>query len=78
MDKDSVKIKMEEVGIDQNKIDEFLESVKSENGENPNKKNENNLTKSLWEAELKKTIIMENDWKKKAALSALMISMNLE
>ncbi len=76
MTKEELKIVMEENGIEEDKIDEFFASIEK-NSVNV-EENKEIVDRISLEWGLKKQMDVEVDWKKKAAIAAKIISLNLE
>ena len=73
LDKENLREKLEEMKMSENDIDELMVSVSSTPvGDN------SHFYKMFKVQELKKELLAETDWRKKAALCAKLISLDLE
>lgn len=75
MNVEQIKILMEENGIEEEKINEFFSAIEKNYKE---KEKENVIGKISQEWELKMLMDKEKDWRKKTAIAAKIISLNLE
>jgi len=74
MNKDEIRTVLEEVGVEKDKLEEAVEAVSaSREQEQPAE----NMSREATEIALKCKLDSETDWRKRAAIAARIISLNL-
>ena len=74
MEKNDIKIQLEELNIEESMIEEILSKINNKEGISMTA----DQVKQLQEIDLKNKISNEEDWEKKASLAARIVSLNLE
>ena len=78
MDNNELHAKLEELNIEPDKIDEFLEYFRNANVTKGMSADNADLLKVLERRSVEKKMLAETDWKKKAALASKLMGLNME
>jgi hypothetical protein len=80
MNDEMLKIKLEEYGVPQNRIEDFLNDLQTGDLLNPvpDLKIDRSKDKLVEEIRLKQMLINEPDWRNKARIASMIISLNLD